>query len=122
MDMTEWQDRMHPEVVSFLLCAVCAQQSWSKEIEEVDLRTVNLTPLRNNTLPPQVLLTTYDVAEFYGAILYPKALRDLYHRTFGDVCQTCLKSLHAGTQPENSLVNFQYCAYNELPENISAAF
>ena len=20
----EWQDRMHPEVVSFLLCAVCA--------------------------------------------------------------------------------------------------
>ena len=86
------------------------------------MRTVNLTPLCNNTLLPQVLPTTYDVAEFYGAILYPKALRDPYHCTFGDVCQTCLKSLRAGTQPDNLLANFQYYAYNELPENVSAAF
>lgn len=33
----EWQARMHPNVVSFFACAVCAQQCKFNEIEEVDL-------------------------------------------------------------------------------------
>lgn len=59
---------------------------------------------------------------FDEASLYPKALRDPTTCTFTDVCRTCLKSMHQGKQPGNRLANFQYYAYDELPEDVASAF
>ena len=38
------------------------------------------------------------------------------------MCQVCLKSLRAGKVPENTLVNFQYYAYDELPVALGTVF
>ena len=68
------------------------------------------------------LPTMYDLAAFDGTILYPKALRDRHQCTSGDVCHVCLKAMSAGYLPENSLANFQYYAYDELPPDVAVAF
>ncbi|KAF8556634.1 hypothetical protein OG21DRAFT_1482850 [Imleria badia] len=118
----DWQATMHPDVISILPCAICAQRFRSDEIELVDLGTVELAILRNEALPREVLPTTYNLSEFQNAILYPKALRDCHQPTSGDVCSSCLKLLRAGVLPENALANFQYYAYDELPDDVRDAF
>ena len=92
------------------------------EIEEVDLRSLDLSLLQNLALPPMVLLSTYPLAEFDGAILYPKALRNQLQCTYGDVCKVCLKSLRAAKMPDNVIANFQYYAYYRLLNEVGEAF
>ena len=72
----EWQERMHPDFASLLSYAVCAQRCKVHEIEEVDLTSFDLTLLQNPALLQMVLLITYVLTVFKGALLYPKVLCD----------------------------------------------
>ena len=53
-------------------CAVCAQQFKCADLQVVALQSLDLTLLRNLLLPPEVLLLSYGLHAYDGAIL-------LYH-------------------------------------------
>jgi hypothetical protein len=118
----DWQQRMHPEEVNLLLCAVCAQHFKSDKIEEVDLRSIDLKLLRNSALPHMVLPNSYVMDAFDGAILYSKALRSTDRYTSGDVCWLRFETLQAAKMPENALANFQYYADDRLSIAVANAF
>ncbi|KIJ08431.1 hypothetical protein PAXINDRAFT_18433 [Paxillus involutus ATCC 200175] len=78
--------------------------------------------LQNKFIPRDVLPTTYNLDVYDGAILYPKALDDRNFRGQMDICSSCHTLLQAEKLPMDAIANFQYYAYDELPDTVHFAF
>ncbi|KAI6156665.1 hypothetical protein BKA82DRAFT_101157, partial [Pisolithus tinctorius] len=80
--------------------------------------------LRNEILPQKVLLRTYTLDLYYGAILCLRGMRSLNAFAPIQMCRGCCRSLtgKSPSQPVDVLANFQYYAWNELPAEIRDVF
>ena len=70
----EWQERMSSSAQQRKPCVVCAQWFKGADLQTVEVRTLDLTLLRNPLLSPHLLPQSYNLDTYQGAVLYAPVL------------------------------------------------
>ncbi|KAJ8462784.1 hypothetical protein ONZ51_g10676 [Trametes cubensis] len=99
--MNEWEQATSTVSTKDVVCAVCGRLTLPEKATYEKASLLNLHLLRNDVLPEEVLPTTYNRAEYDGAILHPKGLR---------------------VMPKYALANWLYYGHDALPADVKAAF
>ncbi|PPQ76867.1 hypothetical protein CVT26_001487, partial [Gymnopilus dilepis] len=118
----EWQSRMDFEKIASCVCAICSSKVRKTEAYTVDGRTIDLTLLRNDELPPIVRPTSYDFIAYDRAILDAEGLVNRNVVANMIVCHPCYSSVRSGSMPKFALCNWLYYGKEALPEDIKIAF
>ncbi|KAI9062910.1 hypothetical protein FKP32DRAFT_1628420, partial [Trametes sanguinea] len=120
--ITEWEESFRPEVLSEYVCAVCGRDTPSDAIACVEPSKIDFALLCNDNLPEMSMPTTYNRAEYGGAILHPKGLIDVERVDKLYVCKECSGPLQRGRMPRFALANWLYYGYESLPGPVKQAF
>lgn len=118
----EWQQAMSITAVTELVCAVCARRTAPERITFVKSSKIELSLLRNDRLPIEVLPTSYNRDAYGGALLHPKGLTNLTERGDMKVCNECLAQLAKHQMPKYALANWLYYGHEKVPEEVRNAF
>lgn len=106
-----WQQRMSTENQRNSVCACCSRVFRAVTLKKTPLKSVNLSLLRNDDLPPNLHPRTYKF-EIYS--LKGQSHLQTKARTF-DLCRECLTSLKRRKMPKYSLANWLYYGHDCLP-------
>lgn len=120
--MRAYQEHMELSNFEWRACAVCGQRKFTSQLQSVHPDDVDLSLLRNDTIPALAWPTSYDFELYEHALLEPVALNDPWSLQEMSMCQKCNSSLERGKQPVDSLANHQYYGWDSLPEDVATAF
>lgn len=118
----DYQQRMDLSNFEWVACAVCGQRKFSADIQSIHPEDIDLTLLRNDTIPSMAWPTSYDFELYDRAILEPVALGDPWSLQDMSVCSKCASCLERGGQPLEALANHQYYGLDSLPADVAEAF
>ncbi|KAI0713927.1 hypothetical protein C8Q76DRAFT_620043, partial [Earliella scabrosa] len=119
----EWQESLTAEKLQLVACAVCARGTSRREAREVGADKINLTLLRNDNLPPQVLPRNYNFHAYKRALLCTKGMSSLHALGPLTMCATCHRELVTKQRmPKLCLANCLYYGYESLPPQVREAF
>lgn len=119
----QWQDEMSFDKWKMRPCAVCSRRTPAKDILELHSQDIDLTLLQNQNLPNETLPTTYNLSAYEHAILNPDALHNKDIPQTMDACKSCVADLTIRhQQPKNSLANWHYSGFGELPIEVQNSF
>ncbi|KAF5320357.1 hypothetical protein D9611_011328 [Ephemerocybe angulata] len=93
-----------------------------KELHTVHSKDIDLSLLRNDDLPPDLLPVTYNITEYNGAILDPGGLEDTATKSNMRLCTLCRSDLKKGKMPKFALCNWLYYARDRLPPDVKKGF
>ncbi|TFK90039.1 hypothetical protein K466DRAFT_574462 [Polyporus arcularius HHB13444] len=110
----DWQNTVTTENLRLLPCAVCARRTPAHNIHLIHPSDLDLSLLRNDTLPQAVIPTTYAYELYDYALLYPKAMTDPWTRA-------PMNLVTNASMPRLSLANWLYYGLDELPLAVSTA-
>ncbi|KAI0716620.1 hypothetical protein C8Q76DRAFT_617753, partial [Earliella scabrosa] len=119
----EWELAMSTQSLSDEVCAVCARCTPVSKILYVAARKLNLHLLCNESLPHNVIPTTYNFDVYERALLHPRGLLNTQAKGDVRVCQECDRDLRKSERvPKFSLANWLYYGIENLPANVGKAF
>jgi Helitron helicase-like domain at N-terminus/PIF1-like helicase len=123
MIIKEWQDLFSTQNQRWAVCAICSRRFCNVTLDRVPVHTIDFTLLQNPSIPRQLMPTTYNTAEYQGAILNAKGLSDITRRHgLITLCKECHKSMKDGEMPKFALANWLYYARDRLPVSARRAF
>lgn len=111
----EWQEVILMDSFDMSMCSPCSRCTLSHSIVLVPISDVNLSLLRNDGLPPNVVPTPYNFIAYQRALLHPKGLID--HNALDNIlmCKAHHWALVSRCwMPWLCLVNWLYYRHNEL--------
>lgn len=118
----EWQQEMGLENRALVVCAVCAVRVAIKESVYIHANDIDLTLLRNDNLPCEVLPSSYNFPLYGRAILNPRGLEFLDRLGQICLCHQCHISISSLNVPKFALSNWMYYGHESLPEDARTAF
>ena len=118
----EWEQVMSTQALREHVCASCGRRMPSDAMLFVRPGKVDFSLLRNDSLPEEVLPVSYNRHAYDGAILHPKGLTLLEHRSDIKLCLDCHRSVRKGRMPKYALANWLYYGHDRLPEDVKQAF
>ena len=121
--ISEWQREMDPDCWTMSGCAVCAHRTPKKEMQVVLPEDIEFGLLQNPHLPDETRPTTYNLEAYQGAILYVDGLQCKDDLGPINMCRSCKNTLvEKKEQPKDSLANWHYTGFDELPTEVRKAF
>ena len=117
-----WQEETSTIALKRLVCAVCAIRAFKHDTVWVFGTSVELSILRNELLPENILPRGYNLIAYNYAILNTKGLEFLDRVGHIRICLRCLKALNAGIMPKFALSNWLYYGIESLPSTIREHF
>ncbi|KAI9065710.1 hypothetical protein FKP32DRAFT_1567353, partial [Trametes sanguinea] len=120
--IAEWEQLMSSRSLAEFVCAVCGRRTPTDKVVTVEPSRIDLTLLRNDELPGNVLPTTYNLDAYDRAILHPKGLTKLREQGTLRICVECSRPLFDGVMPRFALANWLYYGHEELPSDVKTAF
>ncbi len=121
--LREWRERLSTESMKMMVCAVCARKTKPSSISLVSPGTGDLSLLRNDALPAEVLPTTYALDEYDCALLHPKGMTSRWDLSDILVCASCrVDWIDKERLPKFALANCLYYGHDELPLDVRRAF
>ena len=119
----EWQEEISTDALAQVVCAVCARNTLRKDTQHVHASEIELTLLRNDALPPNVLPTTYNFECYQRALLCPEGMTNRAELGNLTLCSVCHRELLIKRRmPKLCLANWLYFAHDELPDTVKRAF
>ena len=118
----EWQNAINSDKFRMSVCGPCGRRTDPAHIHSVSPDELDLTLLRNTSLPMILDPTTYDFEVYKKALLHPKGLIDPWHLSNILICEACRRELLVKQRmPKLCLANWLYYAHDELPEDVRNA-
>jgi len=118
----EWQQSINTQRLSQVACAVCGRRFCQSDTSLYHAEELDLTLLRNDSLPVDSRPTTYDFHLYNRAILYAKGLMSPGSLGYICACKTCSTALKANRMPKFALANWLYYGYEALPTHVQHSF
>ncbi|KAF5340024.1 hypothetical protein D9611_012445 [Ephemerocybe angulata] len=118
----EWQRDMALESFIKQPCAACSSMTCAQDIRKIAGSTLDLTLLRNDLIPEQLLPKSYNFLAYDRAILDPEGLEKREVKANIYLCKHCASELSKRQMPKFALANWLYYAREHLPSDVKKAF
>jgi hypothetical protein len=119
----EVQAHLRPARWIAKVCASCDRKVYEDDCQLVDPSSFDLSLLRNDVIPDDLMPSEYSVDVYEGALLCHHGLTSLTTKSPMRLCSPCHGSLvMRNRQPLDAWANFHYYAHNKLPADVLEAF
>ena len=118
----EWQHDMKIDDMHQYVCAACSKKVGSTDSHYIEGNSIDLTLLRNDSLPEKIIPNSYDLNVYKRVILNVKGLEDPWTLRRIRLCRKCRSSLRGSKMPKFALCNWLYYGYDRLPAAVKDAF
>ena len=119
----DWQRTMSTAEFNRVVCASCARVVREADSKRIHASSVDLTLLRNDSLPEKVLPRDYAFHLYSRALLCPEGLGQRWSLSEMTLCTVCYRELVEKTRmPKLCLANWLYYGHSALPDEVKHAF